>query len=66
MTSQKTFDCVESIRQIRDRLSSEIAEMTYDELARWLGSHRYTDPVLDRLAQKAAQHGKAAADGSRP
>jgi hypothetical protein len=54
-TPSKTFDCVQSTRQIRDKLSAEIAEMSYDELARWLREHRYSDPSLRRLAEKATQ-----------
>lgn len=54
-SSSKTFDCVESMREIRDKLSAEIAEMSYEELARWLREHRYSDPSLQRLAEKAAQ-----------
>ena len=50
----KTFDCVESMRRARDRLSAEIEGMSYDEIVQWLRSHRYTDPVLQRLAEKAA------------
>lgn len=53
--SSKTFDCVESMRQARDKLSDEIEGMSYDELVRWLRSRRYTDPVLQRLANKVAQ-----------
>jgi hypothetical protein len=53
--SSKTFDCVQSMRQIRDRLSAEIGEMSYDELAQWLRDHQYSDPSLQRLAEKAAQ-----------
>ena len=56
----KTFDCVQNMRQTRDRLSAEIAEMSYDELAHWLRAHRYADPRLQRLAEKAAQHADAA------
>jgi hypothetical protein len=48
------------MRQARDRLSAEIGGMSYDELVEWLRGHRYTDPVLQRLAEKAAQ--VAAAD----
>lgn len=33
-SSKKTFDCVWSMREIRDRLSVEIADMSYDELTR--------------------------------
>ncbi len=58
--TSKTFDCVQSMREIRDRLSAEIADMNYDELSRWLRSHRYSDPFLQRLAEKAAQQADAA------
>ena len=58
--SSKTFDCVQSMRRIRDRLSAEMADMSYDELAEWLRSHHYSDPVLQRLAEKAAGRGDAA------
>jgi len=53
--SSKTFDCVQSMRQIRDKVSAEIAEMSYSELVQWLRGHRYSDPSLERLAEKAAQ-----------
>ena len=56
----KTFDCVESMRQARDKLSAEIEGMSYDELVQWLRSRRYTDPLLQHLAEKAAQQGDAA------
>ena len=56
----KTFDCVQSMREIRDRLSAEISDMSYDELSRWLRSHRYSDPFLQRLAEKAARQADAA------
>ena len=59
-SSSKTFDCVQSMRQARDRLSAEIAGMSYDELVKWLRTHRYGDPVLQRLAEKAAQQADAA------
>lgn len=51
----KAFDCVQSMRQARDRLSAEIEGMTYDDLVQWLRSHRYADPVLQGLADMAAQ-----------
>ena len=51
----KAFDCVETMRQIRDRLSREIENLTYEELSRWLRSHRYQEPLLRRLAEKAAR-----------
>lgn len=54
------FDCVQSMRQARDWLSGETAGMSYDELIAWLRTHRYTDPVLQRLAEAAAEHAEAA------
>ncbi len=63
--TSKTFDCVQSMRQTRDRLSAEIADMSYDELAQWLRSHQYSDPFLRRLAEKAAQQRDAADSASR-
>jgi len=56
----KTFDCVQNMRQARDKLSAEIEGMTYDELVQWLRSYRYTDPVLQRIAEKPAQQADAA------
>ena len=61
----KTFDCVQSMRQIRDRLSGEIATLTYDELVQWFRSHHYTDPFLQRLSEKAAQQATAADGAAR-
>ena len=54
--SSKIFDCVRIVRRNRDRLCAEIADMSCDELARWLPVHKYSDPVLQQLAEKAAQH----------
>lgn len=58
--SSKTFDCVQSMRQTRDRLSAEIEGMSYDELVHWLRAHQYSDPLLQRLAEKAGQLASAA------
>ncbi len=57
--SGKSFDCVAYMRQARDRLSAEIEDMSYDELVRYLRAHRYADPVLQRLADRAAQQADA-------
>ena len=59
-SSSKTFDCVQSMRLARDRLSAEIPEMNYHELVKWLRTHRFDDPVLRRLAEKVAQRADAA------
>lgn len=58
--SAKTFDGVQSMRQARDKLSAELEGKTYEETLKWLRSHRYADPVLQRLADKAAQQADAA------
>jgi hypothetical protein len=55
----KTFDCVQIMRQARDRLSAEIEGMRHDELVKWLRAHRYEDPTLQALAEKAAQQAEA-------
>ena len=57
--SSETFDCVQNMRQIRDRLNVEIAGMSYDELVKWLRTHRYASPLLRSLADRAAQHADA-------
>jgi len=49
------------MRQIRDGLSAEIADMSYGELVHWLRAHQYRDPFLQGLAEKAAQQADAAA-----
>lgn len=61
----KTFDCVQNMRQARDTVSAEIADMSHDELIKWLRGHRYADPLLQRLAEMAAQQADAADDASR-
>ena len=38
--TSKTFDCVQSMRQARDKLSAESEGMSYDELVKWLRVHR--------------------------
>ena len=53
--STKISDCVRIMRRNRDRLSVEIADMSYDELSRWLPVHKYSDPLLQRLAEKGVQ-----------
>ena len=49
--STKSFDCVQSMRQIRDGISSEISEMNYNELRMWLRTRKYTDPNIKRLKE---------------
>jgi hypothetical protein len=51
----KTFDRVKCMRRIREQVSEEIADMTYDDLVHWLREHRYSDPNLQRLADNAAR-----------
>ena len=55
------YDCVQDMRRIRDRLSAEIADMSYEELARWLRDHPYSDPHLQKLSEMAAQKADKAA-----
>ena len=60
----KTFDCVQSMRRIRDQLSGEIATLTYDELVKWFRAHDYADPILRRLSEKAARQADAVTEAS--
>jgi hypothetical protein len=58
------FNCVKSAREARDRISAEIEDMSHEQLIAWLRSHRYSDRVLGRLAEKAAQPAGPAAGPS--
>ena len=58
--SSETFDCVQNMRQIRDRLNVEIAGLSYGELVKWLRTHRYASLLLGRLANRAAHQADAA------
>lgn len=49
---RKSFDCVENMREIRDRIGAEIAGMNHAELRQWFRAHRYSGPVLQRLANR--------------
>ena len=51
-SARKSFDCVENMREIRAEISEEIAGMNHAELRRWFRNHRYSDPVLQRLANR--------------
>jgi hypothetical protein len=50
--AEKSFDCVEYMRRERNRISAEIATMDHRELVQWLRSFRYSDPALQRLADR--------------
>ena len=50
---REDFDCVASMREIRDGLSAEIAGISGAELRRWFNSREYSDPVVRRLASRA-------------
>ncbi|MDN5851098.1 MAG: hypothetical protein L0H63_15930 [Nitrococcus sp.] len=67
-TLRPTALALRGMRRAREKVSGEIENMTYDQLLKWLRSHRYNDPVLQRLADKAAQQGELRfkADNSKP
>jgi N-acetylglucosamine kinase-like BadF-type ATPase len=54
MTEQesKSFDCVQTMRQIRDQISQEIEHMDHQAIVHWLRSRPYSDPLLKRLAER--------------
>ena len=39
MTREKDFDAVKMMREVRDRLSREFMNMTYDQQRRYLDEH---------------------------
>ena len=45
----KKFDCVKSMREIRDQISAEIADMSFDELSHWLEEQVKNDPYFSRV-----------------
>ena len=49
---KKGFDCVKTTREIRDRLSVELAAMSPEERVRWLNSRDFSDPLLRRLVNR--------------
>ena len=63
--AQKTFDSVQTMRTIRDRLTSEIAAMTIEEEIHWLRLHTFADETLRRLMANRAHQG-AAGDAGEP
>ena len=48
-TGPKSFDCVKSMREIRNRISAEIADMSYSELSRWLDRQVREDPFFSHI-----------------
>ena len=51
------FDCVAFMREARDRISDKMTTMSHEEFRHWLRSFRYTDPALQRLADRLADSG---------
>lgn len=60
----KKFDCVAFMREARDHVSDKMATMSREEFRHWLRSYRYSDPVLQRLADET-RSGKPE-DGEAP
>ena len=56
-TQPKPFDCVASMREIRNRISAEIADMSYSELSQWLAEQVHDDPFFSRIP-KPGQPGR--------
>ena len=50
---KKEFDCVKTTREIRDRLSVELAGMSPEDRVQWLNSRDFSsDPLLRRLVNR--------------
>lgn len=52
-TERKPFDCVKSMRAIRNRISAEIADMSYADLSRWLDRRVREDPFFARIPKSS-------------
>ena len=50
--AKKDYDCVGTVRQIRDRIGAKMARMSPDERVKWLNTREYSDPILRRYAAK--------------
>ncbi len=61
----KDFDCVASVRKIRDGISAEIAGMSGEELRRWFNSREYSDPILRRFASRAKRSASRTGESPR-
>ncbi len=62
---EKRFDAVAMMRSARDKISTKIAGMTFDEEVVWLASQDLRDPLLKRLQDKIAQQQHAADAATR-
>ncbi len=54
-TGRKRFDCVKSMREIRDRINTEIAAMSHGELSRWLETHVRDDSFFACIPKSGNQ-----------
>ena len=50
--AKKDYDCVETVRKIRDRIGAKMARMSRDERVKWLNTREYSDPILRRFTAK--------------
>ena len=44
------FDGIAVMREIRDRMNEELADMTTEQVSKWLNSYEYKSPAIQRLA----------------
>ena len=49
---KRDFDSVTTTREIRDRLSIELAGMSAEDRVQWLNSRDFSDPLLRRLGNR--------------
>ncbi len=53
--AKNDYDCIASVREIRDRLSAKMARMSPEERVQWLSTRDFSDPILRRLATQSKQ-----------
>ena len=52
MREKQGFDCVKTTREIRDRVSVELAGMSPEDRVQWLNSRDFSDPLLRRIVNR--------------
>ena len=50
----KPFDCVKYMRKVRDQVSAEIADMSYEDLRQWLDAQVQQDTFFARIPKYRA------------
>ncbi len=53
--TEKKFDCIRFVREVRAEIAAETAGMTSAERIQYYRTYPYNDPMLERLAARARE-----------